>query len=198
VVLDLPSREELEGRHLADLHALAREAGIARYRLLRREELLRALTGESGRVEPASSTVRIEETTSVSPELVRQIAGLVRQLSSSAPEPSAADLEQVVDEAATTLLVAREDTGTVVGTLTLVMFRTPTGSRARIEDVVVDERGRGRGVGEALTREALRRAAARGARTVELTSRAERAAANRLYGRLGFRRRETHVYRLEN
>jgi ribosomal protein S18 acetylase RimI-like enzyme len=198
VALDLPSREELEGRHLADLHELAREAGIARYRLLRREELLRALTGESGRVEPASSTVRIEETTSVSPELVRQIAGLVRQLSSSAPEPSAADLEQVVDEAATTLLVAREDTGTVVGTLTLVTFRTPTGSRARIEDVVVDERGRGRGVGEALTLEALRRAAALGAHTVELTSRAERAAANRLYGRLGFRRRETHVYRFEN
>jgi ribosomal protein S18 acetylase RimI-like enzyme len=63
--------------------------------------------------------------------------------------------------------------------------------------VVVDERARGRGVGEALTREALRRARERGARTVDLTSRPQREAANRMYGRIGFQRRETHVYRLE-
>jgi ribosomal protein S18 acetylase RimI-like enzyme len=197
-VLDLPSRAELERRHLADLHALAREAGISRYRLLRREELLVALSGEGGGVEAASTAVRIEEPTSVSRDLARQIAGLMRQLSSSAPEPTAADLEQVVDQEATTLLVARDGAGGVVGTLTLVMFRTPTGSRAWVEDVVVDERARRQGVGEALTREALRRAAQRGARTVELTSRPQREAANRMYGRLGFRRRETQVYRLES
>jgi ribosomal protein S18 acetylase RimI-like enzyme len=85
----------------------------------------------------------------------------------------------------------------VIGTLTLALFRIPTGVRAWIEDVVVDEAARGRGAGEALTREALRLAEEAGARTVDLTSRPEREAANRLYQRLGFERRSTSVYRLE-
>jgi len=83
----------------------------------------------------------------------------------------------------------------VVGSLTLVLFRVPTGVRAWIEDVVVDESSRGTGVGEALVREALSRAAAAGARSVDLTSRPGREAANRLYRRLGFEMRETNVYR---
>jgi len=60
---------------------------------------------------------------------------------------------------------------------------------------VVDSSARGKGVGEALSREALRLAVEKGARTVELTSRPSRAAANRLYRRLGFVERETSVYR---
>jgi ribosomal protein S18 acetylase RimI-like enzyme len=79
--------------------------------------------------------------------------------------------------------------------LTLAMFRIPTGLRAWVEDVAVDVAARGKGVGERLSREALRLAAARGARTVELTSRPSREAANRLYQRIGFERRETNVYR---
>jgi ribosomal protein S18 acetylase RimI-like enzyme len=82
-----------------------------------------------------------------------------------------------------------------VGTLTLVLFRIPTAMRAWIEDVVVDESARGAGVGEALTLAALERAADAGARTVDLTSRPSREAANRLYTRLGFELRETNVYR---
>ena len=80
--------------------------------------------------------------------------------------------------------------------LTLAVFRIPTGIRAWIEDVVVDAEARGRGVGEALTREAVRVAGTHGARTVDLTSRPSREAANRLYQRLGFERRDTNVYRL--
>ena len=87
--------------------------------------------------------------------------------------------------------------GRIVGLLTLAVFRIPTGVRAWIEDVVVDESERGQGVGEALTREALRRAEAAGARTVDLTSRPSREAANRLYRRLGFVDRETNVYRYD-
>jgi ribosomal protein S18 acetylase RimI-like enzyme len=79
--------------------------------------------------------------------------------------------------------------------LTLAVFRIPTGVRAWIEDVAVDTEARGKGIGEALTREAVRLAAARGARTIELTSRPSREAANRLYRRLGFELRETNVYR---
>jgi ribosomal protein S18 acetylase RimI-like enzyme len=67
--------------------------------------------------------------------------------------------------------------------------------RAWIEDVVVDESARGRGVGEALNREALDRARGLGAKTVDLTSRPSREAANRLYQRLGFEPRETNIYR---
>jgi ribosomal protein S18 acetylase RimI-like enzyme len=75
------------------------------------------------------------------------------------------------------------------------MFPIPTGLRARIEDVVVDEAARGQGVATALTLEALRIARARGARTVDLTSRPSREAAGRLYEHLGFERRESRQYR---
>ena len=84
-----------------------------------------------------------------------------------------------------------------LGSLTLVLFRIPTGVRAWIEDVVVDEAARGQGVGELLNREALRIAAENGAVTVDLTSRPSREAANRLYQRIGFKQRETNVYRYE-
>jgi ribosomal protein S18 acetylase RimI-like enzyme len=95
------------------------------------------------------------------------------------------------------LLVARDRSagGRIVGSLTLAVFRIPTGVRAWIEDVVVDTVARGKGAGEALSRTALAIAAERGARSVELTSRPSREAANRLYRRVGFEPRETNVYR---
>jgi ribosomal protein S18 acetylase RimI-like enzyme len=134
----------------------------------------------------------------VTDELVGAIAHLVPQLSSSSPAPSAAELDEIVTSPATTLFVARDGAGgRVVGTLTLAIFRIPTGVRAWIEDVIVDGEERGRGCGEALTRAALDAAAAAGARTVELTSRPSREAANRLYQRIGFQARETNVYRFE-
>lgn len=95
---------------------------------------------------------------------------------------------------ASTLFVARVD-GRIAGSLTLAMFRIPTGVRAWIEDVVVDESARGHGVGEALNRAALDHARANGAITVDLTSRPSREAANRLYKRMGFEQRDTNVYR---
>ena len=144
---------------------------------------------------PGYVTVKVEEATEATPELVEAFARLVPQLSRSAPAPGPAEVTEMVASPATVVLVARDDAGAIVGTLTLVLFRVPTGVRAWIEDVVVDDAARGRGVGEALNREALRRAAERGARTVDLTSRPSREAANRLYQRLGFEARETNVYR---
>jgi ribosomal protein S18 acetylase RimI-like enzyme len=94
------------------------------------------------------------------------------------------------------LFIARVD-GRIVGSLTLAVFRIPTGIRAWIEDVVVDESARGHGVGEALNRAALAEAKRRGAKTVDLTSRPSREAANRLYLRIGFVARETNVYRYD-
>jgi ribosomal protein S18 acetylase RimI-like enzyme len=115
-------------------------------------------------------------------------------LSKSARIPAAVELDEVASAEATSLLVARVS-GTIVGMLTLVLFRIPTGVRAIIEDVVVDEAHRGRGIAAALTREALARSNAQGARTIDLTSRPSREDANRLYQHLGFQRRDSNVYR---
>ena len=139
--------------------------------------------------------MRVEEATSVSPELVAGLRALVAQLSSSAPALTDDAAREIVNSPATRLLVARDEAGTIIGSLTLVLFRIPTGVRAWVEDVVVDEAARGQGAGEALTREALRLAESSGARTVDLTSRPSRAPANRLYERVGFERRGTSVYR---
>jgi ribosomal protein S18 acetylase RimI-like enzyme len=139
----------------------------------------------------------IEIAPEATPELVEAMARLLPQLSSSAPAPTTAELDEIATSPATVLLVARLD-GRIVGSLTLALFRIPTGMRAWIEDVVVDEAARGHGVGDALNRTALEIAAERGARTVDLTSRPSREAANRLYRRLGFQARETNVYRFDH
>jgi ribosomal protein S18 acetylase RimI-like enzyme len=132
-------------------------------------------------------------------ELADAFARLLPQLSESADIPTLALIREIVDAPASTVLIARDtrDGGRIVGMLTLVVFRIPTGVRAWIEDVVVDAAVRGRGVGEALSVAALTRATAAGARTVDLTSRPSREAANRLYRRLGFALRETNLYRYE-
>jgi ribosomal protein S18 acetylase RimI-like enzyme len=142
--------------------------------------------------------VTVEEARAVDDDLVDAFIRLTPQLSRSNPPPTRAELDEIVRSEASRLLVARDDDGgTIVGSLTLVLFRIPTAVRAWIEDVVVDEAARGQGVGEALNREALRIAKENAARTVDLTSRPSREAANRLYQRIGFKQRDTNVYRYE-
>ncbi len=151
---------------------------------------------DAERPAPEAGGVVVDEAQRVTPELVEAFARLVPQLSRSSPPPGEPELREMVNAVGTHVLTARlgED-GPLVGSLTLVLFRIPTGVRAWIEDVVVDESARGHGVGEALSRTALETAAAAGARTVDLTSRPSRQAANRLYQRLGFEPRDTNVYR---
>jgi ribosomal protein S18 acetylase RimI-like enzyme len=148
--------------------------------------------------------ITVTEPAEVSGQLVTAVGRLVGQLSSTAPAPTRAELEWIVASPATTLILAHEagdadaagvPEAPIVGMLTLAVFRIPTGVRAWIEDVVVDEAARGRGVGAALSRRAVELATEAGAKTVELTSRPSREAANRLYRRLGFQPRETNVYR---
>lgn len=143
------------------------------------------------------ANVNVEEAAASSAEIVEAVGRLVGQLSSSAVAPSFEQVQELINSPATRLLLAREGDGRIVGMLTLVVFAIPTGVRAWIEDVVVDSDLRGQGVGALLTREALRLAQLSGARTVELTSRPTREAANRLYAKLGFRVRQTNVYRYE-
>lgn len=138
--------------------------------------------------------VQVEVIREVTDELVDAFGRLLPQLSRSAPPLDRAALGEIVTSPANTLLVCRS-AGQITGTLTLVMFPIPTGIRAWIEDVVVDESARGQGAGVALTLEALRLAEAAGARTVDLTSRPSRAAAGRLYERVGFELRSSRLYR---
>jgi ribosomal protein S18 acetylase RimI-like enzyme len=138
--------------------------------------------------------VEIEVLAEVTDEVVDAFARLLPQLSASADPVDRAGLHRVVTSPANTVLVARSG-GAIVGTLTLVVASLLTGVRAHIEDVVVDSSARGRGVGAALTNAAAELARQRGARSVELTSRPSREAANRLYRRLGFQLRDTNVYR---
>jgi ribosomal protein S18 acetylase RimI-like enzyme len=141
--------------------------------------------------------VKVEIATTLTPAIVDAVARLMPQLSSSSPPPTTADLSDVVASPATDLFIALDDGGTIVGTATLATFRIPTGMRAWIEDVVVDDAARGAGVGHALTTAMLDRARELGCVTVELTSRPSREAANRLYRRAGFVARDTNVYRYD-
>jgi ribosomal protein S18 acetylase RimI-like enzyme len=141
-------------------------------------------------------TVNVVEVLDVDQRLLDAFERLTPQLSSSGIVPGEDVLNEIVTSPATVLLMADDD-GEYVGSLTLVLFRIPTGMRAWIEDVVVDESARGKGVGSALNLAAIERARRVGARTVDLTSRPSRQAANRLYQRLGFKPRDTNVYRYD-
>ena len=139
-------------------------------------------------------TVEVVIVDEVDDELVGAFAALIPQLSSSSPPPTAQELAEIVSSPDSVLYLARHD-GRIVGSLTLAFYRIPTGLKAWIEDVVVDESARGRGVGEALNSAAIDEARRRGAKHISLTSRAFRDTANRLYQRLGFVPYDTNVYR---
>ena len=138
-------------------------------------------------------TIRVAEV--ADEKLVAAYQRLTPQLSSSSPAPTAGELAEIIRSDSATVLIAEDDKGDILGSMTLVLFRIPTGVRAWIEDVVVDSEARGMGIGQALNEYAIQMAEQAGAKTIDLTSRPSREAANRLYQRLGFVVRETNVYR---
>jgi ribosomal protein S18 acetylase RimI-like enzyme len=140
--------------------------------------------------------LQVEAATSATPELEQALASLLPQLNPGLVGPTQSELAAVIADPATTLLVASED-GVIVAVAAVIVYTTPVWvKKARIEDVVVDQGARGRGIGEALVKECLNVARQHGARVVELQSARRREVANRLYPRLGFERRESNVYRL--
>ncbi len=139
-------------------------------------------------------SVEITVAESASPELRDALNRLVPQLSSSAKPLSDADVVRMTTDHDVVLFVAKND-DVIVGTLTLVVFAIPSGQRAWIEDVIVDGDVRGLGIGAALTNAAIEEGRRRGVRTIDLTSRPSREAANKLYQKLGFEIRDTNVYR---
>ena len=139
-------------------------------------------------------SVEVTVATSASPELRDALNRLVPQLSSSAKPLSDADVVRMTTDHDVVLFVAKND-DVIVGTLTLVVFAIPSGQRAWIEAVIVDADARGLGIGAALTNAAIEEGRRRGVRTIDLTSRPSREAANKLYQKLGFEIRDTNVYR---
>ena len=142
--------------------------------------------------------IKIFEITAMSQKVYDAVERLLPQLSSSAKIPTWEELEDLINSKAGIVLAAVDDEdpeGTILGTMTLVVFRIPTGVRAWVEDVVVDKEARGKGIGEKLIRTSIERAKAEGAKTIDLTSRPSRVEAHRLYKRCGFEMRETCVFR---
>jgi ribosomal protein S18 acetylase RimI-like enzyme len=140
-------------------------------------------------------TFRIEAAKEPTAELEGAMASLMPQLNPALAGPTQAQLAALLADPATTLLLVVEDSA-IVATATVIVYTTPAWVKARIEDVVVDESARGRGIGEALVRECVNVARKRGARIVELQSARRREVANRLYPRMGFQLRESNVYRM--
>jgi len=141
--------------------------------------------------------MQIDIVTQADEELYNAFQRLVPQLTNNNPPPSLNDLAALVRDSSSTLMVARNDHGEIVGALTLTVYRVPTGIRSIIEDVVVDNSARGQGIGEALMKRAIEIARERGASNISLTSNPMRESANRLYLRVGFKKRETNAYQIK-
>jgi GNAT superfamily N-acetyltransferase len=139
--------------------------------------------------------MQVEEVIQATPEVHEALARLLPQLNSHLPIPSMERLQAIMADPASTLLVARNG-DEIVGTTTLIVYTTPFWIKARLDEVVVDEAARGNGVGTALVKASLEIARKKGVEVVELQSGVQRAAANRLYPSLGFKLRETNVYRI--
>lgn len=137
----------------------------------------------------------IEPVTQYSPDLLEAVNGLLPQLDAGAKGLGEEQLRAIIESEVSHLLIAREN-DRIFGMLTLVVYKIPSGVKAWIEDVVVSGNSRGKGVGTQLMQEAIELANSLGAKCLDLTSRPEREAANRLYQRLGFEKRETNVYRM--
>ena len=138
--------------------------------------------------------MQIEVVTQATEKLRDAFQRLVLQLTSNNPPPSRDDLAALVKSESSTLLIARADDDSIIGAANLTVYRVPTGMRAIIEDVIVDESARGQGIGEALVQRCLEIAREKGASGVSLTSNPKREAANKLYQKMGFKKRETNAY----
>lgn len=140
-------------------------------------------------------TIQITRATQTTDGLVAALSQLLPQLAPSDSPPTPAHLAEILANPHIYMLLAHQPAGEIVGTLTLALYRTISGLHAWIEDVVVDATARSQGIGEALCNEGIAIARNAGATSVNLTSRPTRAAANRLYQRLGFVQRQTNLYR---
>lgn len=141
--------------------------------------------------------MQIQIATQADDELYEAFQRLIPQLTQNNPPPSLDLLHALLADTSSTLLLARDGSNKIVGALTLIVYKVPTGIRSIIEDVIVDESARGKKIGERLMVKAIELAKAKGANNVSLTSNPQRIAANKLYLKLGFTKRETNAYQIK-
>jgi len=139
--------------------------------------------------------VRIETVAEPSDEVLVALNALLPQLNPAIVPPDRHRLARLVADPAVTLLVAK-DGDAIVGTATVIAYTSPAWTKARIEDVVVDQSARGQGVGRALVDACIEVARARSCTIVELQSKRSRVEANRLYQEMGFELRDSNFYRM--
>lgn len=139
--------------------------------------------------------MKIYKLTTVTDQVLTAFGRLIPQLAPDCALPTKKDLETIVNSDAGVIFMAEEN-NEILGTLTLVFNKIPTGDKIWIEDVVVDNAARGKGVGIKLLEFSIAYAKSQGIKSINLTSSPDRVAANNLYQKLGFLKRETNVYRL--
>lgn len=141
--------------------------------------------------------VTIEIATEVKDEIVDALQRLIPQLTNSVEIIEKEDVESIIESEGTFLLLAKDSNNYIVGTMTLVTFTIPTSKKAFIEDVVVDSKSQGLGIGRLLLEAGIALAKEKGVKRIELSSNPARIAANQLYQKLGFEIRKTNFYRLQ-
>lgn len=139
--------------------------------------------------------MQIEILSDVDNKTITAFNRLMQQLSSNYRPIAKEYLIDIINSSNIIIFVAKENE-TIIGSLSLVFYNIPTGMKAWVEDVVIDQSVRGKGVGKALIEQAIVYAKQSGASKLDLTSSPERVAANKLYQKLNFEKRETNVYRL--
>ena len=139
--------------------------------------------------------ITISELTESTTESLNAVNRLLPQLSASAKAISINRLQDLTESDSTKLFIGTDQSGEILGMLSLIVMKIPTGNKAWIEDVVVDESARGRGIGRELMNHAHEEAKKHGVKSIDLTSRPSRESANELYQSLGYEIRETNVYR---
>lgn len=139
---------------------------------------------------------RLIELTELKPGYLASINNLLSQLSDSVHTITEEELNTLLSSSQSHLYVLESD-GQFIGMTTLCLYQCPTGWKAWIEDVVVDQNHRGKGYGKLMVRKAMEECKNRGNVTLMLTSRPSRIVANQLYQSLGFEKRETNVYKMK-
>ena len=139
--------------------------------------------------------IKVKQLTVVAKDVLDKINSLLSVLSKDIQLLKYDEFTKIIDSDNTTVFVA-EDNGEIVGMLTLVIYCIPSGQKAWIEDVVVDKEMQGKGIGKALIERAIEYANQLNINKVDLTSSPLRVAANILYQKIGFEKRETNVYRI--
>ena len=138
----------------------------------------------------------IIEIKTYSPEYHEAIQRFLNQLTTSPMVLTESMFHQLLDSENSHLFFIIKDEQ-IAGMLTVGIYHSPTGGKAWIEDVVVDETFRGQGLSKVLVAHAIEFVKSQQIPLLMLTSNPKRIAANKLYQAMGFERKETNVYRMK-